>query len=175
MQTERTLILGIGNRIVGDDAIGLVVAERLYSEFVSACPDRSVDLKMAEFAGWRLIDLLQGYERVVIIDAMIADTRDPGECFRVTSTAQGMAHMRTSHGLGICEALKLAEMSGLPMPTDIAIYAITASRTTEFSEELSPQLTARISGITREILTDITESESAGTHYAISTTTAPHR
>ncbi|MBW2458678.1 MAG: hypothetical protein JRI68_29540, partial [Deltaproteobacteria bacterium] len=58
----KTLVLGLGNRIVRDDALGPMVVDQL----AQAVP---VEVRSGPIAGLALLDCVTGYERVIVIDA----------------------------------------------------------------------------------------------------------
>jgi len=68
MPNPKTLILGLGNPILSDDGIGLVVAERLKGRV------GGVDVISTPLTGLHLLDLMVGYDALFLIDAMIVRT-----------------------------------------------------------------------------------------------------
>ena len=63
------LILGLGNTLLADDGIGPAVARRLHARL----PAGTADLLEASAGGLEALELMAGYDRVVLIDAI----RDP--------------------------------------------------------------------------------------------------
>ena len=66
-EPKRVLILGLGNDILSDDAVGLLVARRLKHE-LSRFPGIAV-LESSEM-GLALLDFITGYSAVLIIDSI---------------------------------------------------------------------------------------------------------
>ena len=64
----KTLVLGIGNEIRGDDGVGIHVARRV-AELLPAAWNGRVDVDEACTGGFDLVDYLRGYERTVTGDA----------------------------------------------------------------------------------------------------------
>ena len=62
----RTLVLGLGNPILSDDSVGFRVAQLLRSRL----DQREVTVLETGVAGLNLLDLLVGYDKAVIIDAI---------------------------------------------------------------------------------------------------------
>ena len=62
----RTLVLGLGNPILSDDSVGFRVAQLLRSQL----DQREVTVLETGVAGLNLLDLLVGYDKAVIIDAI---------------------------------------------------------------------------------------------------------
>jgi len=73
-----TIVLGVGNPVLTDDAVGFRVA-RLIKE---AKPELTV-IETAE-AGLTLLELVDGYERVIIIDSVKTGHGQPGTLHQLT-------------------------------------------------------------------------------------------
>jgi hydrogenase maturation protease len=104
-----TLVVGIGNRTRGDDAVGPCVAERL-----AALHLPGVEV-IVEAEPLELLELLDRPGALVVLDAA-APRGEPG---RVTVwpveelPVAGMSgHVRGTHGLGVLETLALARALG---------------------------------------------------------------
>lgn len=144
----KTLILGLGNDILSDDSCGLAAAEKLYEKVRS----RDVEHIGASYAGWRLLDLLTGFDKVIIIDTIVREDVAPGECVRIDQSRINSAHLANSHGLGLLEALEMSRSLGNKMPDDIAIYAIGVKNPYEFGSNMSQEIECRIPGIIESII-----------------------
>ena len=73
-QTElhpRILVLGLGNDILGDEAVGLLAARRL-----RALLPESVDVVESGGGGLDLLDVLEGYDRAILLDSILTGLRD---------------------------------------------------------------------------------------------------
>ena len=60
---NKILVIGLGNSILSDDAIGLHVAEQ-----VRLRGPAGVEVVQSETAGYALLELMTGYERVILGD-----------------------------------------------------------------------------------------------------------
>jgi len=146
----RTLILGLGNPILSDDAAGLQAARQLY-ELIGG---EDVDLVEAAVAGMQTVQLLSGYDRAVVIDVVQDETR-VGEVWRLDSDDLETGSSTSSHGIGLGQALRLARLMGLLVPEQVLIYAIAAADTCTFGESLTPQLGQALPAIVRRIAADL--------------------
>jgi hydrogenase maturation protease len=153
----RTLILGLGNPILSDDAAGLQAARQLY-ELVGG---DDVDLVEAAVAGMQTVQLLSGYDRAVVID-VVQDEARVGEVWRLDSAELEDVSSTSSHGIGVGQALRLARLMGLPVPDQILIYAIAAADTTTFGESLTPRLGQALPTIVRRIAADLAGAAGQG-------------
>lgn len=137
-----TLILGMGNPILSDDGVGLLVAEKLRSASLPA----DVEVRQSEVAGLRLLELVRGFTRVIIIDALKspADSpRVPGEIVRYEAKDfKGGQRYGSAHSIGLGTVLELGARLGYDMPTDVVVYAIEAVDVETFGDRLSAPVAA---------------------------------
>lgn len=130
------LVLGLGNTVLTDDGAGVLAARRA-RELLT--PADAIDVAEAEVAGFALIDLFEGYERAVIIDALIAGDDPPGQvsvhrldAFRPTS------HLAAGHEIDLPTAVALAtEMGGAP-PAEIHVVCIRVADAHTLGERCTP-------------------------------------
>ena len=143
----KTLILGFGNPILTDDAIGIRIAEELQGEF----PDITVEATSE--AGLSILDEVTGYDKLVIIDSIKTGKGKPGELYKLTlEDLQPKSDFSSSHGLDIATAFKLGEKLGYPIPKQVSIYAVEVKDNTTFGEECTPELKQSMSLIIRQII-----------------------
>jgi len=76
----RTLVLGLGNELAGDDAVGVLAARAVREDLADAA-----DVVESSASGMALIEVLAGYERAVVVDAIMTGKSAPG-----TITEMGM-------------------------------------------------------------------------------------
>jgi hydrogenase maturation protease len=154
----RTLILGLGNPILSDDAAGLQAA-RLLHELIGG---QDVDLVEEAVAGMRTVQLLSGYDRAVVID-VVQDEARVGEVWRLDpDDLEGGSSAAPSHGIGLGQALRLGQLMDLPMPEQVLIYGIAAADTTTFGERLTPKLEEALPTIVRRIAADLSGRSGSG-------------
>jgi hydrogenase maturation protease len=142
----RTLVLGLGNPIVRDDALGLVVAEQVAQQV-------DVDLHSGAIAGLALLDCVAGYDSVIMVDASNAGLDAPGTVRRtdLSVPTTGPAP-RSRHDWTIPDVLVFGKQAGLALPSKIVVYTMEAGDMSDFGEGLSPQIEAAIPGMVRRIL-----------------------
>ncbi|MBE3050465.1 hydrogenase maturation protease, partial [Candidatus Bathyarchaeota archaeon] len=68
------LVLGVGNPILSDDGVGIHVARELKKREMPG-----VDVEELAASGLELLDVVRGYDKVVIIDAIQTTNGRPGE------------------------------------------------------------------------------------------------
>jgi hydrogenase maturation protease len=151
-----TLVIGLGNPILGDDGVGWTVAEKVKQQVVNnpryqICY-RPIDSKVihyqplvevdcAALGGLSLMERMLGYRRVVIVDSMETGQSPAGSVsiFPLSSLPNPMhGHSASAHDTSLKTALETAQAMGLPVPWSVKIVAIEAKNVYDFSEELSP-------------------------------------
>jgi hydrogenase maturation protease len=130
-----TVVIGLGNPILGDDAVGLCVARALAAELAGV---PGVVVKELHAGGMRVMDALAGFERAVIVDAMCTGARRPGSVRRLEIEQLGQArNLASTHDTNLPTALELGRMLGLRMPADVTVFGIEALEVETFGEALS--------------------------------------
>lgn len=146
----KTLILGLGNPILGDDAVGLVVLKR-----IRPLVSNRADIEVSEdyWGGLRLMERLVGYDRAIIIDAIVSG-EPPGSVMRLSVGSMPTQRSSSSHDVNLPTALELGRQSNahLPKDEDIHIIAIEAQDVYTFTEELSPAVEAAIPSAIQAIM-----------------------
>jgi len=113
----KTLVLGLGNPLLSDDSVGLRVARALESRL--SRPE--VTVLETSVAGLSLLDLLTGYDRAIIIDAVQTGEGKVGQVYRLKPEAfNATQHVSTSHGINFTTALELGEKLGLALPSRLS-------------------------------------------------------
>ncbi len=143
----KTLILGFGNPILTDDAVGIRIAEELEREF----PDITVEATSE--AGLSILDEVTGYDKLVIIDSIKTGKGKPGELYKLElEDLKPRSDFSSSHGLDIATAFKLGEKLGYPLPHEVSIYAVEVKDNTTFGEGCTPELKQSIPLIVGQII-----------------------
>jgi hydrogenase maturation protease len=133
----KTLILGMGNPILGDDSVGLRVAESLKAKINS--PD--ITVSTTELGGINLLEVLAGYDRAVVIDAIVTRHEKLGHISLLSpESLAGTRHTGSTHNFDLATTIELGNKLGLELPGEISIFAIEIADVNTFSEECSPEV-----------------------------------
>jgi hydrogenase maturation protease len=137
----KTIVIGLGNPILGDDGIGWRVAQKVRNQL-----DSDTDVAFLSVGGISLMEHLIGYERVILIDAFLSDG-EPG-LIRVAQLDgipdYSAFHITSAHDTSLQTALQLGRDLGAQLPDDITVVGISIQRVYDFSEELSPPVAQAI-------------------------------
>jgi hydrogenase maturation protease len=146
----KVLVLGMGNPILSDDGVGIVVAKALEGRV------RGVDVAASAMIGFDLLDAMTGYDKVYLIDAMCTRDGTIGEVKKISKEGgAGTMHLFTSHGIHFFELMEMGKRCGLNMPEVGAVYGIEIGDSVCFGSSLTMELQERIAPIMDKILGDI--------------------
>ncbi|HXX59071.1 MAG TPA: hydrogenase maturation protease [Dehalococcoidales bacterium] len=128
----KTLVVGLGNPILSDDGVGLCVAAKLRE--IIRNPD--VTVSESERSGMDLLEIFSGYDRVIVVDAILTKNGVPGTIHRFDpSSLKRSRHIETTHGLNFADSLETYRKLGLKLPAEIIIVAIESQDVSTFSED----------------------------------------
>ena len=131
------LVLGIGNDILTDDAIGPKLVKRLKA-------DSKVDGALFETAavgGMQVLDFMGGFKRAIIIDAIRTDGGTPGDVYHLTpDNFKETLHLSSFHDMNFLVALEFAKKMEIDIPAQIDIIAIEIVEDLTFSNDFSPSI-----------------------------------
>lgn len=147
---KRTLVLGLGNDILTDDAVGLHVARELKS-ILAGRPEITVDEDC--WGGLRLMERLAGFDRAIIIDA-IQSGGQPGTVRILSPKDIPTQHSASAHDVNLPTALAFGRKMGVHLPEDheIVLVAIEALDILTFGERCTPAVEAAIPQAVRLVL-----------------------
>jgi hydrogenase maturation protease len=146
-----TVVLGLGNPVLGDDAAGLRVADTL-QQLLQESPVDGVQVAASTRAGFELIDLLTGASRAIIIDCLQVADPHPGRVRRLDlGHVAGSARLVGPHDISVAIAFELAATLGIPMPQEVDIYGIEGAAVLEFTERMTPEVEAAAATLAREL------------------------
>ena len=133
----KTLILGLGNPILSDDSVGLRVARIMEDQLNQP----EITVMETSTAGLDFLELLAGYNKAIIIDAIQTRDGKVGQVYRLEPAILNTTrHTITSHNLDFATALELGNRLGLALPQHIIIFAIEVENVSSFSEECTPEV-----------------------------------
>ncbi len=137
---SRTLVLGLGNPLMGDDGAGVAALNRLRDDW--RVPDE-VELVDGGTWGMNLLPLLESHDQVILLDAIHTGAR-PGTLvlLRREELPRYFAHKLSPHQLDLREVLALAELRDSLPETLMAIGV--QPETVELNARLSPRIGAAV-------------------------------
>ena len=152
----KTLVVGLGNPILTDDGVGVKVAYAVENKLGPNIP-KNVTVTEASVGGLRLMELMTGYDRVILIDAIMTQNgHDYGFIHQLTlddlRQITPTEHSASAHDTSLVTALDAGERLGLHMPKEFEIIAIEVENVMDFSDEPTPAVAASIPKVTAMVL-----------------------
>jgi hydrogenase maturation protease len=150
--TVRTLVLGVGNPILSDDGVGIHVARALKEKSLAG-----VTVEELAASGLELLDVVVGYDEVIIIDAIQTKGGKPGDFYELEEKDfEKSIHGSSPHGINIATALALGrKIVPMKMPKRVLFIAVEAEDIVNVSEKLTEKVQAAVPKILDRILKDI--------------------
>jgi hydrogenase maturation protease len=156
----RVVVIGIGNPYRRDDGIGPAVIAG-----IERCRLPGVTLASSDGEPSQLIEAWSGALLAVLVDAVLCDRPEPGRIHRSVLHPGGAgvaavsrrAPAGSTHGLGIPDAVRLAEALGR-VPGRLVVFAVEAA-SIGFGLGLSPAVAACLPALTGAVLDELRTSE----------------
>ena len=128
----KTLILCLGNGLLGDDGIGILAAGELKNELGGRA-----DIIATGLHGAALLDILVGYRKVIVIDAIYMTGFPPGSVIELNLDELRTVMSPSPHYTGLPELILLAEQMQLDFPEEIKIFAVEVDNPYTVGKEMS--------------------------------------
>jgi hydrogenase maturation protease len=133
------LVLCLGNALRRDDAVALHVARAL-----QASPPPGCTVATSARAGLYLLDDMEGYDRVVVVDAVQTGAHPPGTVHALPLEALHAPAGPSPHAIGLPSALSLARASGAPVPSRVELVLVEVAELDTIGESLTPAVAAAV-------------------------------
>ena len=167
---KHTLVLGLGNPILGDDGVGWRVVEQAQELIRNGDTSRqqdeatevvttNVEFDCFALGGLALMERLIGFDRAILVDAIQTRGGDPGAIYRLTLDDLPTLHANSTHDASLKAALTLGRQLGARLPEEIVIYAIEAAKVLDFGESLSPPIAASVARAAEMVLDELADSK----------------
>jgi hydrogenase maturation protease len=158
----KTLIVGLGNPILGDDGVGWRVAEEVRQRISHLQPRRGAsqslisspwveigdcEIDCISLGGLSLMERLIGYQRAIVIDSIGTGQHPIGTAyhFRLDDLYDPTSgHTTAAHDVSLSTALRIGQSLGATLPDRIDVVAIESPYVYDFSEELTPPVAAAV-------------------------------
>ncbi len=140
----KTLVVGLGNPILGDDGIGWQIAQKLQQ--LKEIPS-DVTIECLAIGGISLMEELIDYDRAILIDAIVTHQLPVGSvsCYQLGDLPNlTSGHMSSAHDTSIVDALKLGRSLGAHLPESISVVTVESQKVYDFSEDMTPSVAAAL-------------------------------
>ncbi len=131
----RVLVLGLGNDILCDDAVGLHVCRALGQRFAHR-PE--IDAQETCEMGLSLLDFMIGYSGLVLIDSIQTGHAPPGHIHELSVEDLAFVPAMSPHFLGVGEVMAAGRALGFTVPSQVRILAVEVSDPFRVTTEMTP-------------------------------------
>ncbi|HUL60997.1 MAG TPA: hydrogenase maturation protease [Anaeromyxobacteraceae bacterium] len=135
----KVLVLCLGNPLRRDDAVALRVADALESS-----PAPGVEVRRSARAGLYLLDDMEGFDRVVVVDAVRTGASAPGAVHSLALEDLRAPEGPSPHAIGLPSAVARARAAGAAVPSHIHLVLVEAEILDEVGEGLTPAVAAAV-------------------------------
>jgi hydrogenase maturation protease len=150
----KILVLGLGNDILADDAIGHLAVRELEPRLAGRA-----DVVASALHGLALLDLMMGYDAAVVVDAIQTGRRAPGEVFEIDPASLSPVEVPSPHFAGLPEMMDLARRLEVPFPERVRIVAIEVLDPLTVGGRMTPAVEAALPGLCAEVERVVGEME----------------
>jgi len=142
----KTLVLGLGNEIIADDAVGVIAARQLQSQLVGRA-----DVMSCALHGLALLELFIDYDRAILIDAIQTGKIAPGTIIEIQPDELPPVQGPSPHFAGIPEMLDLARKLQVKFPSEFRIFAMEVADMQTIGGPITPAVAAAIPELCRKV------------------------
>jgi len=151
---QAPLVIGVGNRLRGDDAAGLLVADLLKGKLAEG------GVVTSGGDATELVILWEEVDSVIVIDAMVSG-RAPGTVVRHDIAAESLpvaTFATSSHQFGLAEAVGISRALGT-LPSRFVVYGIEVEATS-LGTPLSPRVVDAVHHAVDAITAEVAQTRS---------------
>jgi hydrogenase maturation protease len=144
--SKRLLVVGLGNDLLADDAVGVLAARELETRLAGRA-----DVVATALHGVALLDVFLGYERAIVIDAIETGEHAPGTVVEIDTATLRPIASPSPHYVGLPEMLALAEQLGLEFPKTIRVFAVEVADPYTIGGAMSPEVERAVSEVCAKV------------------------
>jgi hydrogenase maturation protease len=134
----KTRVIGLGNTILTDDGVGVYAAREVRRLLDEQGCAHAADVVESEVGGFDLMELMTGWDRVILVDSIQFDGVKAGTLLELDpQDLRTSLRIRSVHDIDLPTVLKLGRYMGLQMPGQVLIYAIQAEDAHTFGETMT--------------------------------------
>ncbi|MBX2944501.1 MAG: hydrogenase maturation protease [Cyclobacteriaceae bacterium] len=145
-RSSDTLILGVGNYLMGDEGLGVHLAQELKDEILPGL----ADVLDGGTAGFQLMEYIESYPRVILIDATL-DDKPAGTIQLIRPKfASDFPKAMSTHEIGLKDLVEsLTLLDQLP---DVYLFVVSVKTIQPLSVDLSPDVQVVFPELKKRIL-----------------------
>ncbi len=149
---KKIVVLGVGNRLMGDDGLGPRVVEELQKRKLPA----NVEVMDAGVGGIAILSWIEGADKVIIVDSVQTNNEPPGTVYRFTEKELPPSDMfmLSLHDLNLVDTLNIGKVVQ-KMPEEIVILGVEVKRIAQLDDRLTPEVEAAMAEVIDLVMEEI--------------------
>jgi hydrogenase maturation protease len=148
-QKKQVLVLGLGNDILSDDAVGLNVAREIRRHLSDS---DATEVQETSEMGLSLLDYIVGFGDLILVDAVQTGEAPPGFVHELDDRQLKVLPIISPHFLGVGEVVALGRQLGLQVPGRVKIFAIEVNDPFTVGVGMTPPLRRVLRSIAWRVL-----------------------
>ncbi len=145
----KVLVLGLGNDLLTDDAIGLHLVRAAGAHLHE---NKNIQVTESLEMGLSLLDLLTGFDAALIVDSIQTGKAPPGFLHNFDLTELEQLPSWSPHFAGIGEVIALGRKLDLPVPGRVRILAVEVDNPFTVSDQISAALRAKVPDLVDQVV-----------------------
>jgi hydrogenase maturation protease len=155
---DRTIVLGIGNPIMGDDGMGIhVVQDLLTRSAILVLPEGNIEILDGGTLGYLLLDHVNALDALIVVDAANIGA-EPGELrvFQNRDMDDFLSNNQTSsvHEVGLLDLMQMMALMG-QTPRQRALVGVQPA-VIDWGTELSPAVAPSVAKAAQTVIDVLT-------------------
>ncbi len=142
----RILVIGLGNDLLADDAVGILAARELKERL-----EGKADVVETAEHGVVLLDHFIGYDKAIVVDAIKTGKNSPGTVLEIDPGKLMPAANPSPHFTGLPELFVLARQFEVEFPTEVRIVAMEVEDLYTLGGEMTPAVRDSLPELVRRV------------------------
>jgi len=139
--------------------VGIYAARELGRRLAEDGAASQVDIVESEVGGFSLMELMTGWEKVILLDSIQFEGLEPGAVIRIEpEDLHTSLRLRSVHDIDLPTALELGRRMGLDMPSKLTVFGIQAQDMLTFGESLTRAAERGMNKVVDLVLKEIRDS-----------------
>jgi len=151
----KTLVLGLGNELYGDDGVGIHVVRKMRQDLQARKKNpqwlTNVIFEECPLSGLALLDVIAGYDKLIIVDTIKKLNPVSGKIHLLEE--KNIRHIPgpSPHYVSLPQTLVIGRKVGLKVPSQIKIIAIEAKNIYNLGEGLTEEMKKALPAIIEKV------------------------
>jgi len=151
----KTLVLGLGNELYGDDGVGIHVVRELRKEFESAKKRRrkpnNIYFEECSLSGLALLEVIVGYDTLLIVDTVKKANPSTGKIHLLKEKDLRYIPGPSPHYISVPQTLEIGRKLRLKVPSKVKVVAVEAKNMYNLGEGLTKEMKKAVPVIAEKV------------------------